>query len=103
MRASIAWCSSLADGVLANRMCTGRERKDDVASDRGGVPDLDRHQEAVDRLVERRHRLPLGRALEVVQLDDPAGRGDLEPVRRRSERRPAETLQVDQRFGWPPL
>ena len=77
----------------------GRQGHHDVAADGRGVPDLERHQEGVDALVEQRHGAPFRRPLEVVQLDDLAGRGDLEARRRLGERRPAQPLEVDQRVG----
>ena len=54
---------------------------------------------AVDAFVEQRHGAPSRRPLEVVQLDDPAGRGDLQPGLRHRQRRPAELLEIDQRVG----
>ena len=73
------------------------QRHADIAANGRGVPDLERHQERVDAFRGTAAPLANRSGFEVVQFHDPTGRGDVEAGFRRGQRRPAQTVEIDQR------
>ena len=57
----------------------GRQRHADIAADGGRVPDLPRRQQRVAAAAQQRRGRPVRRRLEVLELGDGAGRGNIEP------------------------